>query len=165
MREWHASWQLLTPNSSLLTYHLSLITNHLSLITYHSSLLPLKMKESIAFSKSEEFGKRIIDLYEYLKIHKAPYTIIDQITRSGTSIGANLSEALYGISDKDFLAKVYIALKESNETKYWLRLLYSAQKQYIDDDLFASLSKDLDEIIKILSAITKTLSLKLKSPK
>ena len=112
------------------------------------------MKENIGLKKGEDFGTRILGLYDYLKERKAPYPIIEQITKSGTSIGANLYEADCAISDKDFLAKAYISLKESNETKYWLRLLH--RTHYIETPLFESLYNDVEELYKILSATTKT---------
>lgn len=119
------------------------------------------MKDNIVLNKSEDFGIRILKLYEILKQKKAPHPVILQITKSGTSIGANLFEATCGISDNDFLAKAYIALKETSETKYWLKLLYKTN--YISDEQFESLYKDCDEIFRILSAITKTLKNKINN--
>ena len=117
------------------------------------------MKESIALTKSEDFGVRIMNLYEYLKEKKAPFRIIEQVIASGTSIGANLFEARYGISDKDFLAKVHISLKEGSETLYWLRIL--KRTNYLTENQFNSLNSDGEEIMKILTATAKTLKSKL----
>lgn len=121
------------------------------------------MEANIGLRKSEDFGVRIMNLYDYLIQKKAPQPIIIQIVKSGTSIGANLFEATCAISDNDFLAKTYISFKESSETKYWLRLLY--RTKYLPEDLFQSLYKDCDEIFKILSATTKTLKTKLEKKK
>ena len=113
------------------------------------------MKENVAFEKSKVFALRIVRLYNYLVDKKKEFVLSKQILRSGTSIGANLSEATCAISKKDFLSKVYVALKESNETQYWLDLLKAADfislKQYTD------IYKDCNEITKILNATTKTL--------
>ena len=80
--------------------------------------------EQTAKYKSKRFAVRIIKLYQYLCEEKHEYVISKQLLRSGTSIGANLAEAECAISRKEFLAKVYIALKECAETKYWLELLW-----------------------------------------
>jgi len=104
--------------------------------------------------KSLAFAKRIIKLYKHLCEEKKEFVISKQILRSGTSIGANVVEAEYGISKKDFLAKMYIAFKECAETIYWLELLWSSD--YISEKEYTSLNKDCDELRKILSSITKT---------
>ena len=113
------------------------------------------MKGNVVFEKSKKFALRIIRLYSYLVDKKKEFVLSKQILRSGTSIGANISEAVCAISKKDFLSKVYVALKESNETQYWLDLLKEAglisSKQYTD------IYKDCNEITKILNATTKTL--------
>ena len=84
-----------------------------------------------------------------------------QLLRSGTSIGANLAEAECAISRKDFLAKVYIALKESAETKYWLELLH--ETDILSDMEFQSIYEDCEELRRILSATTKTVNSTLHS--
>ena len=89
------------------------------------------MGKSVTLDKSKVFAVRIVRLYKYLCDEKHEFVLSKQLLRSGTSIGANLSEALYGISRKDFLSKVYISLKECAETKYWLELLYSTE--YLSD--------------------------------
>ena len=112
------------------------------------------MKESIVFEKSKKFAVRIINLYKYLNAEKKEYVLSKQILRSGTSIGANVSEALCAISRKDFLAKMYIAFKECAETKYWLDLL--CETDYLSKEQYKSIVMDCTEIQKLLSAITKT---------
>lgn len=111
--------------------------------------------KSIAYEKSLDFAVRIVKLYNYLKEYKKEYIMSKQLMRSGTSIGANISEAVKGQSRKDFTAKIYIALKEANETSYWLELL--KRTEYLSEKEYISLNEDLGEIIKILMATTKTL--------
>ena len=113
------------------------------------------MKENIAFEKSRDFALRIIRLYNHLVDKKKEYVLSKQVLRSGTSIGANLSEAICAISKKDFMAKVYVALKECNETQYWLGLLKDAG--YISAKQYENIYQDCNEITKILNATTKTL--------
>jgi len=104
--------------------------------------------------KSLEFAKRIIKLYKYLCDEKREFVLSKQILRSGTSIGANIAEAECGFSRKDFLAKMYIAYKECAETGYWLELLVSSE--YIGKKEYHSIKSDCDELMKMLTAITKT---------
>ena len=78
---------------------------------------------SIVGEKSEKFALRIIELYKYLREEKHEYIMSKQVMRSGTSVGANLAESEYAQSNADFVSKLSIALKEANETSYWLRLL------------------------------------------
>lgn len=113
------------------------------------------MKDNIAFEKSKSFALRIVRLYNYLVDNKKEFVLSKQILRSGTSIGANLSEAICAISKKDFMSKIYVALKESNETQYWLDLLKEAG--FISAGQYSDLYKDCNEITKILNATTKTL--------
>lgn len=87
---------------------------------------------------------------------KNEYVLSKQILRSGTSIGANIAESECAISKKDFLSKIYIALKESAETLYWLDLLY--ETEYITDSQYESLYADCEEIKKMLSSTTKTIN-------
>ncbi len=115
------------------------------------------MKENnIVVEKSLCFAKRIIKLHKYLVSEKKEYIISNQITRSGTSIGANIAEAECSMSQKDFLAKMYIAYKECAETQYWLRLLF--ETEYLDSNQYESIKSDCDELKKILSSITKTIN-------
>ena len=92
-------------------------------------------------------------MYKYL-LSKSEYILSKQFLRAATSIGANISEAERGQSIADFRSKMNIALKESNETNYWLRLLH--RTDYITLEEFSSMDADLDEIISILTAICKT---------
>ncbi|MBE6916626.1 MAG: four helix bundle protein [Ruminococcaceae bacterium] len=112
------------------------------------------MDQNEAKSKSIVFAKRIIHAYQYLCEDKKEFVLSKQLLRSGTSIGANIAEAQYGSSRKDFLNKIYIALKECAETLYWLELLASCS--YLSDNEYKSLYADCEELRKILSSITKT---------
>ena len=112
--------------------------------------------EQTAKFKSKKFAVRIVNLYKYLCNDKKEYVLSKQILRSGTSIGANIAEAECGISKKDFLSKIYIALKECVETIYWLDLLY--ETGYIDERMYLSMKSDCDELRRMLSAATKTTS-------
>ena len=112
--------------------------------------------KSIVESKSFNFAIRIVNLYKYLTDDKKEYVLSKQILKSGTSIGANISEALQGQSRKDFLMKMNIALKECSETKYWLKLLSATN--YIDDNQANSIMKDCTELEKMLTKIVKTTS-------
>ena len=101
--------------------------------------------------KSKVFAVRIIRLYQFLQNEKKEYTLSKQLLRSGTSIGANIKEAIKGFSKKDFRFKLGIALKEASETEYWLELLY--ETEYISEKQFLSMNDDCIELIKILTAI------------
>ena len=105
-------------------------------------------------NKSFDFAVRVVNLYKYLCNEKKEFIISKQLLRSGTSIGANVSEGEKAQSKADFYTKMTIALKEANETDYWLRLMYATE--YLTEQEFESLSKDNKEIISILVAITKT---------
>ena len=114
-------------------------------------------------TKSRNFAIRIIKLYQTLRTEKKEYFLSNQILKSGTSIGANIAESECAFSKKDFLAKVYIALKECNETLYWLDLLH--ETGYLTEDGFRSLWMDCNELRKMLSATTKTVSEHLEAEK
>ena len=118
-------------------------------------------KKFIARDKSRKFAVRIVNLHNHLRDDRKEYVMSKQLLRSGTSIGANLAEAEYAISEKDFLSKVYIALKESAETVFWLELLFHTD--YIDEAAYNSINEDALELLKMLKATTKTLSNKLNS--
>ena len=109
--------------------------------------------KSLIKEKSFNFAIRIVNLYKYLNI-KNEYIISKQVLRSGTSIGANVSEALCGISRKDFLSKMYIAYKEAVETIYWIDILYKSD--FINKNEYTSIQKEARDIYKMLSSITKT---------
>ena len=110
--------------------------------------------DNIVEEKSLSFAVRIVNLYKYLCTEKKEYTLSKQILRSGTSIGANVAESQQAQSRADFLSKLNIALKETSETKYWLRLL--AQTEYLDQTQYESLFQDCVELEKILVSIVKT---------
>lgn len=110
--------------------------------------------DNVIVEKSKAFALRIIKLYQYLCSEKHEYILSKQALRSGTSIGANVKEAVRGQSKADFYAKLNIALKEASETEYWLELLH--ESDYIDDKSFNDIYSDCQEILKILISITKT---------
>lgn len=113
------------------------------------------MKDNnIIVEKSKKFALRIIKLYKYLCDDKKEFILSKQILRSGTSIGANVKEAICAQSKADFYAKLYISLKETSETEYWLELLY--ESCFIDKTSFDSIYADCKELLKLLTAITKT---------
>ena len=109
-------------------------------------------RENIIPDKSFNFALKIIGLYENL-ISEKEYILSKQLLKSGTSIGANVEEALAGISKKDFTAKMAISSKEARETRYWLRL-YQASK-LVDLD-YSDYLNEIEEIISILTAIVKS---------
>ena len=113
--------------------------------------------------KSKKFAVRIVKLYKYLCNEKSEFVLSKQLLRSGTSIGANIAESECAISEKDFLSKIYIALKECSETIYWLELLY--ETDYLSLSELESVKSDCIEIKKILSATTKTVKSKLERNK
>lgn len=111
------------------------------------------MKENIIVQKSSDFAVRIVKLQRYLYEQKREYILSKQICRSGTSIGANVAEAQRAQSKADFVSKLKIALKEANETQYWLQLLY--RTSYISARAYNSLNAYLTQILRILTAICK----------
>lgn len=113
------------------------------------------MKETPVKTKSYAFAIRIVKLFQWLRAKKNEQVLSKQILRCGTSIGANVEEAGGAYSERDFYAKIQIAFKEALETRYWLRLLRDTD--YIEPKAFDSLYDDCDELIRILSSITKTL--------
>lgn len=112
------------------------------------------MKENASVGKSFAFAVRIVNLYKYLTQEHKEYILSKQLLRSGTSIGANISEAQRGQSKADFAAKMNIALKEANETEYWLKLLYATD--YLDKGQYDSMNRDIQELLGILTAICRT---------
>ena len=113
------------------------------------------MKEdNVVVEKSKRFAIRIINLYKYLKEEKNEFIMSKQILRSGTSIGANIREASNAQSKKDFLSKMYISLKETGETQYWLELL--VETDFISQKQFDSLHPECEELLKLLTSITKS---------
>ena len=111
-------------------------------------------KDSVLRIKSYAFGVRIVRLSQYLVTEHKEYVLSKQVLRSGTAIGALTREAEYGISKADFRNKMSIALKEANETEYWLSMLKDTD--YINEKLFQSLNQDCVALIKMLIATVKT---------
>ena len=109
--------------------------------------------ESITYTKSQRFAVRIVNLCKYLKKQKREFIMAEQLLRCGTSIGANIAEAEYSISRKDFLSKMYIAYKECGETHYWLDVLHDTN--YLRTKEYNSIYNDCIEIQKLLTSITK----------
>ena len=111
-------------------------------------------QDSVILAKSLKFAARIVKLYQYLTKEKHETVISKQIIRSGTSIGANANEAIYGVSKSDFIAKLQISLKETAETEYWLRLL--VMSEYLSEPEGQSMIADCLEIKRILVSTLKT---------
>ena len=114
----------------------------------------ISIKENILIEKSLTFASKIVKLHSILTKEKKESTISKQIIRSATSIGANINEANYGISKADFISKMQIALKETAETEYWLRLL--TVSEYIDTKKSLELLSDCLELKRILVATLNT---------
>ncbi|MCY6484497.1 four helix bundle protein [Clostridium aestuarii] len=112
------------------------------------------LNNSIVYKNAFNFSIRMIELYKYLCAEKKEYILSKQIVRSGTSIGANIREGLDAQSDKDFLSKFNIALKEAVETDYWIELL--VETKFLTQFKGKSLINDLHEIIRMLNSIVKT---------
>lgn len=117
------------------------------------------MAESIVRGKALSFAVKIVNLYKYLCDTKHEYVLSKQLLRSGTSIGANISEGKYGQTEPDFLAKMSIALKEASETEYWLELLNATN--YIDEAVYQEYDKVCKELMKMLAAIVKKMKEKI----
>jgi four helix bundle protein len=108
-------------------------------------------KKSPLHTKSFDFANRIVKAYKYLLETKKEYILSKQLIRSGTAIGALVKESEFAESKLDFIHKLRIALKEANETRYWLELLYV--NDFFEKSLFDSLIADCEELIKLLIAI------------
>ena len=119
-------------------------------------------KEKTIKFKSKKLAVRIVNLYKFLRDEKKEYVISKQLLRSGTSIGANIAESECAISKRDFLNKIYIALKECLETIYWLELLYDTN--YLNEKEYNSIKDDCEEMRKMMSATTKTVKSTFKTP-
>ena len=113
-----------------------------------------EMKSNVIVEKSKAFALRVIKMYKYLVDTKNEFVMAKQVLRSGTSIGANIREAQRGQSKPDFYAKLNIALKEAEETAYWLELLH--ESGFVSLDLFESIYADCQEVIRVLVSITAT---------
>ena len=118
-------------------------------------------KDNVILLKSKAFALQIIKLYKYLVENKKEFVLSKQILRSGTSIGANAREASRAQSKPDFYAKLFISLKEAEETAYWLELLY--ETGYLSEKQYQSVYGDCEELRRILSATTKTVNSTLHS--
>ncbi len=119
------------------------------------------MKNNIVQEKSYAFAVRIVKLYKYLCEDKKEFVLSKQLLRSGTSIGANIEEAIGGQSERDFFAKLTIAYKEARETHYWIRLL--TDTAYLTTEQSESILTDTEELLKIIGSIQKTMKRKLNS--
>ena len=116
--------------------------------------------DNVIVDKSYSFALRIVKLYKHLIEEKREFVLSKQIARSGTSIGANVEEAVGGHSEKEFLSKIIISYKEARETHYWLRLMRDAA--FLEEKLANSLINDVDELLRILGSISLTMKDKLK---
>lgn len=123
-------------------------------MNYGKITLVMRMKENVLIDKSIKFAARIVKLQKYLLAEKKESVISKQIIRSGTSIGANINEANYGNSKADFISKLHIALKETAETEYWIKLLNMSE--YIDDEMSNSLITDCLELKRLLISSINT---------
>ena len=112
------------------------------------------MKNNIVVDKSRDFAIRIVNLYKYLTSEKKEFVLSKQLLKSGTSVGANIKEAIRGQSRADFTAKMNIALKEISESEYWLDLLHATG--YLENKEFESVNEDCKELIRLLFAIVKS---------
>ena len=104
--------------------------------------------------KSLQFAVRCVRFYQYLCNNKQEYILSKQLLRSGTSIGANIRESKNAQSDSDFISKLSIALKEADETQYWLEVLLSSE--IINNEEFNTMNNDVSELIALLTSIIKT---------
>jgi four helix bundle protein len=112
------------------------------------------VENNVLAEKSIEFAIRIVNCYKYLTKQKHETVMSKQVLRSGTSIGANVHEAIYAQSKADFVNKMNISMKEAGETSYWLTILH--RTEYIDTEMYNSIDSDLKEILKILASTIKT---------
>jgi len=112
-------------------------------------------KDNILHTKSYAFAIRAVNLSQYLNKEKKEYILSKQVIRSGTAIGALVSESKFAQSKADFINKLMISLKEANETQYWINLLFDTN--FISYQMHKSLFNDIDELISLLVSITKTI--------
>lgn len=110
-------------------------------------------KENVIQKKSYSFAVKMVKLYQHLSSEKREFVLSKQLLRSGTSIGANVEEAIGGQSRKDFYAKLSIAYKEARESNYWIRLLNDTN--YLSNEETIPLLRDSEEILKIIGSIKK----------
>ena len=112
------------------------------------------MKTNVIKEKTFSFALRVVKCYKYLKTEQQEFVLSKQFLRSGTAIGALVRESEHAESKADFIHKLSIALKEANETEYWLDLLY--QSEYLDKKAYKSIQNDCEELLKLLTTIIKT---------
>ena len=124
-------------------------------MSYQSRCARKIMAESILREKTKEFSKKIVFLARKLRQQKIEAVLINQLLRSGTSIGANVYEAQYAQSSKDFISKLEIALKECNESEYWLELM--CETESLSQEEFKALQEDCISIRRMLVSSVKTL--------
>ena len=110
--------------------------------------------KNVLAEKTLNFAVRVVKCCHYLQEEKKDYIMSNQLLRSGTSIGANVHEAIYAQSKADFISKLGIALKEASETSFWLVLLH--RTDYLEERVYLSLKSDIDEIIRITVSSIKT---------
>lgn len=118
-------------------------------------------KNNVIQQKSYVFALRVVRLYQYLVKERKEFMLCKQLLRSGTSIGANVEEAIGAQSEKDFFAKMTIAYKEARETRYWIRILRDTD--YLNENESESMITDVEEILKIIGSIQKTIRAKQKN--
>ena len=119
------------------------------------------MADNALKDKSLMFAVRCVNLYKFLCDERKEFVLSKQMLRSGTSIVANISEALCAESDKDFIHKLHIAFKEANETQYWFEVMLKSN--LINENEYSSINNDLAELLALLTSIIKTTKKKLKS--
>lgn len=119
------------------------------------------MKENLIKTKSFSFALRTVKLYQFLSERRREYVVSRQVLRSGTAIGALIRESEHAESAADFVHKLSIALKEANETDYWIDILYYSD--YFGKSAYTSIKQDVTELLKMLTAIIKTTKLNRKS--
>lgn len=124
------------------------------MLTVSISYTKAAMKENVIKDKSFAFAKRIVKMCAWVEEQKKEFVLTKQLKRSGTSVGALVRESEHAESKKDFIHKMSVALKEANESEYWIFLL--REGNYITQLEFDSIWKDCDEVIKILVAIVKS---------
>lgn len=142
---------------SVLRYSIWMLSMNSEQLTMYNWLKmsgPTKSNNNIVQEKSFLFAKRIVRMYQHLSDEKKEFVLSKQVLRSGTSIGANIEEAIGGSSKRDFKAKLNIAYKEARETKYWIRLLRDTD--YITKDAAHSILIDCEELLKLLYTIIQS---------
>lgn len=112
-------------------------------------------EENVVVEKSYAFAVRVVKLYKFLCETKKEFVLSKQFLKAGTSVGANIEEAVGGQSEKDFYAKLYISYKEARETHFWLRVMRDTG--YLTENEAQSMLVDCDELLKIIGSILKTL--------